>query len=110
MLHHVGDPVFQRRHFFPGHAERTRSPHAYAVALGAPGLIFVRTTVDEGGLVPTSSAGSTCSGHPSHLAIGMLSGAVCGLVLLLGCLAEALAMDVFLPLTLLVLVAISLCF
>ena len=77
--------------------ERTRSPHASAVALGSPGLLFVITTVDD-------------DGHPSHLARGMLSGAACGLLLLLGGLAVALAMDVFLPLTLLVLAAISLCF
>ena len=65
------------------------------------------TTVDKGTLVPTSSTSGTCRGHPDHLTLGMLSGADCGLLLLVGGLAVALAMDVFLSSTLLVLVATS---
>ena len=50
------------------------------------------TTAAEGGVVPTSFIatsfiGGTCRGHPGHVALGMLSGASCGLLRLLGCLA-----------------------
>ena len=68
------------------------------------------TTVDKGTLVPTSSISGTCRGHPGHQTLGMLSGADCGLLLLVSGLVVALAMDVFLLFTLLVLVATSLCF
>ena len=87
--------------------ECTRSRHASVIASGEPGSVFVVTTAADGGLVPTSSISGTCRGHPGHLAIGMLRGAACTLLLLVGGLAVALAIDVFLTLTLL---AIPLCF
>ena len=93
-----------------GTPERTSSRHGSVVASGGPGLLFVVTTVEGGGLVPTSSIRCTCRGHPGHLALSMLNGAACGLLLILGGLAVALDTDVFLPLTLLVLVATSLRF
>ena len=53
-----------------------RSWHASAIASGAPDSVFVVTTAADGGLVPTSNISGTCRGHPGHLALGMLSGAV----------------------------------
>ena len=49
----------------------------------------------------TSSICGRRRGHPGHLALGMLRGAACGLLLLIGGLTVALAIAIFLPLTLL---------
>ena len=77
--------------------------HVSVIASGASDSVFVVTTTADGGLVSTSSICGTCRGHPGHLALGMFGGAAYILLLLLGRLAVALAVDVFLPLTLLAL-------
>ena len=90
--------------------ECARSWHASVIALGAPDSVLVVTTAANGGLVPACSINGTYRAHPGNLARGMLSGAACSLLLLLGRLAVALTIDVILSLTLPTLVAIPFCF
>ena len=76
MLHQVGDPVINGARLSSSTRKCGRSWHASVIASGAPDSVFVVTTAADGGLVRTSSISGTGSGHPGHLALGMLSGAV----------------------------------